>query len=87
MIPKRDIEILVPRETMIEERKILVHGIAKKTTLDPAVRKYAFETEQTITVGYHAGLSKTPTDFVRLVQASGSLNRLYCSERIARHSA
>jgi uncharacterized 2Fe-2S/4Fe-4S cluster protein (DUF4445 family) len=38
-IPKRDINVVIPKETMLEERRILVHGVAKKTTLDPAARK------------------------------------------------
>jgi uncharacterized 2Fe-2S/4Fe-4S cluster protein (DUF4445 family) len=60
-IPKRDIDILIPRETMIEERKILVYGVAKKTTLDPAVRKLRLKLNR-------PSLSDITPDFQRLQQ-------------------
>ncbi len=86
-IPKQDTDILVPTETMIEERKILAHGVAKKTTLDPAVKKLHLKLNK-------PSLSDVTPDFERLQQTLSDSCKLQdlsidytCSERIARHSA
>ena len=68
-IPKRDIDILIPRETMIEERKILVDGIAKRTTLDPAVRKLHLKLNK-------PSLSDITPDFQRLQQTLSDSRKL-----------
>ena len=69
-IPKRDIDILIPRETMIEERKILVDGIAKRTTLDPAVRKLHLKLNK-------PSLSDVTPDFQRLQQTLSDSCKLH----------
>ena len=70
--PKRDIHVVIPEETRIGKRKILVRGYERQTKLNPMIRKFHLKLER-------PSLSDIRSDYERLVEAlsiSCSLNDL-----------
>lgn len=59
--PRQDLDVLIPKETRIGDRKILVQGVEKKMKLDPMVRKFHVRLEK-------PSLSDIRPDFERLLE-------------------
>lgn len=61
-IPKQDIRVMIPKESRIGERRILAHGMEKRTTLNPLVKKFHVKMRKPT-------LSDSTPDFDRLLSA------------------
>jgi uncharacterized 2Fe-2S/4Fe-4S cluster protein (DUF4445 family) len=61
-IPKHDVRVMIPKESRIGERRILVHGMEKRTTLNPLVKKFHVKMRKPT-------LSDSIPDFDRLLSA------------------
>ena len=60
--PKRDVDVLIPKESRIGERKILARGIEKQTELNPMVKKFNVKLEK-------PSMTDIKPDFERLLEA------------------
>jgi uncharacterized 2Fe-2S/4Fe-4S cluster protein (DUF4445 family) len=67
--PKRDIHVLIPRETRIGKRKVLVQGYERQTRLNPMIRKYHVKLEK-------PSLFDIRSDFERLTKVLSASYRL-----------
>ncbi len=68
--PKQDLDVLVPKETRIGDRKILVQGVEKKTKLNPMVKKFHIRLEK-------PSLSDIRPDFERLLGGLSNSQELH----------